>query len=177
MLITKPMNKSPCQAKQSYYIYNADENETKRSLQTVNYCAPYEKRKPGIWKLFFEMKKGYSVTRKRSISLSYQTFISHESFWEKIRTKIFGLWPLPVKCDNTELLINVTKLGMNKMRHDEFVPFDIIWKTSSGKDCSDCFVSLSTESTQCNSSRGMGIRWKRKIGSLIFTSLWQKGEN
>ena len=83
----------------------------------------------------------------------------------KIKTNKFGLWPLSIKCDNTELLIYVTKLRMNKLRRDEFVPFDIIWKTSSGMDshCSDCFISLSTESTHCNSSRSMGITWTRKM--------------
>ena len=115
--------------------------------------------------IFSKLTNVYSVTRKRSISLSYETFISQDSFWEKIKTKKFGLWPLSIKCDNTELLFYVTKLRMNKLRWDEFVPFDIIWKTSSGMDshCSDCFISLSTESTHCNSSRSMGITWTRKM--------------
>ena len=33
-------------------------------------------------------------------------------------------------------LVYATKLKMNKMRRDVFAPLDIIWKTSSGKDCS-----------------------------------------
>ena len=47
-------------------------------------------------------------------------------FWEKIKTRKFGLSPLSIKCDNTELLIHVTKLRINKLRRDVFVPFDII---------------------------------------------------
>ena len=151
-----------------------DEIETKRSLQTVNYMyVHYEKRKAAHLKTFFSKStKDYSVTRKRSISLSYETLISYESFWEKIKTKKFGLWPLSIKCDNTELLIYVTQLKMNKLRRDEFVPFDIIRKTSSGMDCFECFISLSTESTQCHSSRGTETTWKRKNASLVFTSSW-----
>ena len=70
-----------------------DEIETKRSLQTVNYMyVHYEKRKAAHLKTFFSKStKDYSVTRKRSISLSYETLISYESFWEKIKTKKFGL--------------------------------------------------------------------------------------
>ena len=97
---------------------------------------------------FSKLTKDYSVTRNRSISFSYETFISHESFREKIKTKKFGLWPLSIKCDNTELLFYVTKLRMNKLRWDEFVPFDIIWKTSSGMD-SHC----STVSFHCPPNR------------------------
>ena len=50
------------------------------------------KRGNQAFKNFFsKLTKDYSVTRNRSISLSYETFISHESFREKIKTKKFGL--------------------------------------------------------------------------------------
>ena len=92
----------------------------------------YEKRKPGIW-IFFEMKKELFSDKKEVNKFVIKPSFLTSHFGKKIRTKRFGLWPLPVKCDNTELLINVTKLGINKMRQDEFVSFDIIWKSSRGK--------------------------------------------
>ena len=116
--------------------------------QSSSLCAFRKEETRHLRNLFSKWTKDYSVRRKRSISMSYETLISHESFWEKIKTKKFGLWPLSIKCDNTELLFYVTKLRMNKLRWDEFVPFDIIWKTSSGMD-SHC----STVSFHCPPNR------------------------
>ena len=148
-----------------------DEIETKRSLQTVNYMyVHYEKRKAAHLKTFFSKStKDYSVTRKRSISLSYETLISYESFWEKIKTKKFGLWPLSIKCDNTELLIYVTKLRMNKLRRDEFVPFD------TSKLPVEWTVTVPTVSFHCPLNRlsviyrrSMETRWKKEKCFLAF---------
>ena len=134
-------------------------------LITVN----YEKRKPGIWKTIFRHEERIIQSQERGQKVCHMKTSFPTIHFGKNKDKIFGLWRLSMKCDNTELLIYVAKLRMNKLRRDEFVPFD------TSKLPVEWTVTVPTVSFHCPLNRlsvihrrSMETRWKKEKCFLAF---------